>query len=241
MARLLPLLVLIVSVTFAVSPFFVTNFAGFDPNLFPVPQENPPVQPAGWAFAIWGLLYVWLIVSAGYGLLKRADHPQWQPARPWLFLSLGLGTFWLAMAEQTVLGATILIWVMLILALKALWATPKRDRWWLQAPVATYAGWLTAASSVSVGLVLGGWGLMDQTAAALVALVIALVLGLGVQLKLGRAPGYGAALIWALAAVVARNANPVNTPVAALAALGVIALVVALVMVRRKRKAAATA
>lgn len=30
-----------------------------------MPQVDPPVQPAGWAFSIWSEIYLWLIVSAG--------------------------------------------------------------------------------------------------------------------------------------------------------------------------------
>ena len=40
---------------FAVSPLFTQGFNGFEPDQFPVPQDDPPVQPAGYAFSIWGL------------------------------------------------------------------------------------------------------------------------------------------------------------------------------------------
>ena len=46
------LLCFVLSLSFAASPFFVTDFAGFDPSLFPVPQDNPPVQPAGYALSL---------------------------------------------------------------------------------------------------------------------------------------------------------------------------------------------
>ena len=52
---LIAALCFILSIVFAASPFLVQDFAGFDPNQFPVPQDNPPVQPAGYAFAIWGI------------------------------------------------------------------------------------------------------------------------------------------------------------------------------------------
>ena len=123
---------------------------------------------------------------------------------------------------------------MLVTALPALFRTPRRDRWWLQAPLALYAGWLTAAFSASVGLVLAGWGLMAETPAALVALCFALVVGVTVQMRLGRAPGYGLALIWALVAIATKNAAVPNLPVAALAGAG--AAVVLLVVIMRTRR-----
>ncbi|PTX01588.1 hypothetical protein [Pararhodobacter aggregans] len=236
MTRLIPALLLLAAILFAASPLFVTSFAGFDPALFPVPQDNPPVQPAPYTFAIWGLLYTWLIVSSAFGLWKRAGDPAWQPARPWLLASLGLGIFWLPVAERSVIAATVLIWAMLALALVALFRTRRHDRWWFQAPVATYAGWLLAASSVSVGLILAGWGVMEATPAALVALALALVLGLTVQWKVLRAPGLGLALIWALIGVAVNNSSPLNMPVLGLALLGVVAFVVMLALGRRQRR-----
>ena len=238
MTRLMPALVLLAAILFAASPLFVTSFAGFDPALFPVPQQNPPVQPAPYTFAIWGLLYGWLIVSSIFGLLRRAEDPAWQPVRPWLLASLVMGIFWLPLAERSFIGATVLIWAMLGAALMALFASRRHDRWWLQAPVATYAGWLIAASSVSVGLYLAGWGVLGPTPAALVGLALALALGLAVQARALRAPGVGLALIWALIGVAVRNAAPLNLPVMGLALAGAAAFAVLLAMGRRQRRRA---
>jgi len=47
------ILVLIAALAFAITPFLSPEFGGFDPNLYPMPQDDPPVQPAGWAFSIW--------------------------------------------------------------------------------------------------------------------------------------------------------------------------------------------
>ncbi|MFN4099650.1 MAG: hypothetical protein ACK4GT_07725 [Pararhodobacter sp.] len=222
MKRILPILLLLAAIGFAASPLFVTSFAGFDPTLFPVPQVDPPVQPAGYAFSIWSLIFAWLVVSAGFGLFFRAEDPRWQPMRPALLASLAMGIFWLALAERSAIGATLLIWAMLLTALVALARTSRQDRWLQQAPVAIYAGWLTAAASVSLGLLIAGWGWLEQTPAALVALCVALALGIGMQLWLRRAPEYGLTIVWALVAVVVANIAPVNVPVAVLAALGVV-------------------
>ena len=86
-------LVAVATLTFAISPFFVP-FDGFDPNQYPVPQDEPPVQPAGYAFSIWGLIYLWLLVHGVFGLLRRVDDPQWDRTRWPLFASLGVGTGW---------------------------------------------------------------------------------------------------------------------------------------------------
>ena len=40
---------------------------GYDPGQFPVVIARPSIQPAGYAFAIWGLIYAWLMAHAGFG------------------------------------------------------------------------------------------------------------------------------------------------------------------------------
>lgn len=216
--------VLVAALAFAASPFFAAGFNGFEPSQFPVPQDDPPVQPAGYAFSIWGLIYLWLIAGAAFGLLRRRDEEDWQPARPLLTLSLAIGATWIPAANASVPLATVLIWAMLGTALWALFRVGDEDRVWQLSPVAIYAGWLTAASSVSVGLVLAGYGFMAGTPAALVALAIGLAIALTVQYRLHRAPEYGLTVIWALVAIIVSNTQPANIAVIGLAVLGIAAI-----------------
>ena len=220
MMRLAPALHLVAALAFALSPLLSSGFAGFTPDQYPVPQDDPPVQPAGYAFSIWGVIYLWLIIGAGFGLLRRAASADWAAMRWWLIASLALGAFWIEVANASPLWATALIWTMLALALVALLRAGRADRWWQRSPVALYAGWLTAASSVSIGLVLAGWGWMGQTPAALLALLVALALALAVQRARPDTPEYSAAVVWALVGVVVSNLDPVNPMVLALAGVG---------------------
>jgi hypothetical protein len=212
------------AVLFAISPAFVQDFGGFSPDQFPVPQDEPPVQPEGYAFAIWGVIYLWLVVGLGFGLWKRREDALWHPMRLALIPSLAVGSVWLAVAVASPVWASVLIWVMLITALMALFRSPVEDRWYAALPLGLYAGWLSAASCVSLGLLAAGYGYLDATTAALAAIFLALVLASAVQSQLGRAPSYGIAVIWALIAVVVQNLGS-NATVAALAAGGAIALV----------------
>lgn len=221
---LIALLTFLLAIGFALSPFFVSGFNGFSPDQFPIPQDNPPVQPAGYAFSIWGLIYVWLIVGMGWGLWKRHEDYLWHDMRLPLALSLFVGCFWLAVAVASPIWASVLIWVMLVSALYALFRAPREDRGFAALPVGLYAGWLSAASCVSLGLLAAGYGWMSGPTAGLVFVGLAIVIAAGVQSSLMRAPTYGIGVIWALVAVVVANVATAPS-VAALAAGGAIALI----------------
>ncbi|MCE8009587.1 hypothetical protein [Aestuariivita sp.] len=197
--------VLVTAVSFGASSFVIPDFGGFDADQFPVPQEDPAVQPAGYAFAIWAVIYLWLLAGAAFGVLARADAPDWEEMRPYLVMSLAVGTSWLAVAKLSAFAAAILIWAMLIPALLALFRAPLLDRWWARAPIGLYAGWLSAASFVALGLVLAGWGVMGEVQAAILCLVLATALASVIQVALEGVPEYGAAVVWALLAVAVNN------------------------------------
>lgn len=221
MIRKMSLITLLAALAFALSPLLSSGFNGFAPDQFPIPQDNPPVQPAGYAFAIWGVIYVWLIAGAAYGIWDRATDPDWEPMRPALIVSLIIGAGWIPVAQLSPLWATVLIWAMLMTAVLALLRAGQADHMWLRAPIALYAGWLTAASSVALGLILAGYGYVDAQVAAYGGITLALVIALLVQALRPDAPAYPAAVIWALVGVLVANLDGPNWGVLALVTLGI--------------------
>ncbi|PHP29236.1 hypothetical protein [Limimaricola cinnabarinus] len=223
--------ILALSISFAVAPLLSSPFSGFTADQLPNPQIDPPVQPAGWAFSIWGLIYLWLIVSAAHGVWKRSDAEDWHRARLPLLVALGVGTPWLAIANASAIWATITIFVMAAGAIGAFLAAPARDIWWFRVPVGIFAGWLSAASFVSLGSTAAGYGLvMGQTGWAILCVFLATLLALAVQSRRPRAASYGLAVAWALIAIVV--ANGLTLPgLVALASL--VAILGALALARR--------
>ena len=221
MTRTFAVLTFLAAVAFAASPFLSSGFNGFAANQFPNPQIDPPIQPAGYAFSIWGLIYLWLIAGTGFGAFARPRAQDWRSARLPLLVSLGVGSFWIAVAQVSVIWATVMIWVMLITALMALARSGGEDRWLQREPVGAYAGWLTAASSVSLGLVLAGYGFTSQTVAAYIGLLLALGIAVGMQKLRPDSIAYAAAVIWALVGVIVANVAPVNAGVIGLSVIGI--------------------
>jgi len=224
MQRFKAILTLLAAVAFLLSPFFSSGFNGFSAGQFPVPQVDPPVQPAGYAFSIWGLIYLGLLAGAVYGLVRRANDPGWDAARWPLIASLVVGAAWIPIANRSVFGATVLIWLMLVTAVLALLAAGKNDRLWLRSPIALYAGWLTAASCVALGLVLAGYGWLGGTAAALICISLALAIAVIVQSARPDTPEYSMAVVWALVGVIVSNTDPLNWTVLGLCGIGIAVL-----------------
>lgn len=225
------LLVLVATLAF-VAGSYVVSFSGFAPDQFPVPQVDPPVQPAGYAFAIWGVIFLWLVASAVFGVMRRAGDPAWDAVRPALIVSVGVGAAWNSVANASPVAATVLIWVMLVTAILALSKAPAADRPWLSWPIGLYAGWLTAASCVALGLLAAGYGLVGAEAAAFGAVIAAAVLA-GSLVRATANLAYAVAVIWALVALVVKNGTDVI--VASAAAIGAIVTLAALLVTSRTR------
>ncbi|MDB6177195.1 tryptophan-rich sensory protein [Paracoccus sp. Z330] len=235
MTRFLSLLVLIAALAFVASPFLFGQFQGYPPELFPVPQDEPPVQPVGWAFSIWGVIYAWLVAGSGFGLIARHSDDDWSAMRWPLLSSLIMGFFWIPLAGNAPVPATVLILAMAIAAIVAMLRAGSGDRWWQLLPIGIYAGWLTAASGVSLGIVLGGYGIMSPFWAAVLSLIAVCAVTLVVQKARPDCQSYSLAVVWALLGVVAANLSPASPAIVVVAALGGLAVVAQLVRMRFAR------
>ncbi|MBU2956241.1 tryptophan-rich sensory protein [Paracoccus sp. 1_MG-2023] len=215
--RNLAIAVLVAAVAFALSPVIFPGFAGYDGDLFPVPQNDPPIQPAGWAFAIWGPIYLWLIVGAGYGAWRRSGDEDWRPMRAPLLASLGVGFLWIPVAQSLPGLATIMILLMWAGAVLAMIRAGRGDRWFQVRPVALYAGWLTAASGVSVGIWLAGHGILPGIPAAILCLAGVTAVTIAVQGLRPDAPLFAGSVIWALTGIAIANVERGNPALVVLA------------------------
>ena len=135
MTRYLPHLTLLFAILFALSPRASDGFNGFTPDQFPVVQDRWPVQPAGWAFSIWGVIYLWLIAASAWGLRKAPKDADWQAMRAPLLISLIVGTFWIAAANAAPVLATAMIVVMAVAAVMAFLRAGASDPFWQIGPV----------------------------------------------------------------------------------------------------------
>ncbi|KQB15237.1 hypothetical protein H9N28_03700 [Rhodobacter capsulatus] len=235
--RLLAPLVLITTLTFAGSPFLTDGFRGFTPSQFPVVADRWPVQPIGWAFSIWGAIYLWLIAGAAYGLVRAWRDEGWQEMRPALILSLAVGSFWITVANLQPVLATVMLIFMAATAIAAFLRAPRGRGGaglWGAGPVGLYAGWVTAACGVAIAITLGGQGVLTGQQAAYLSLTGVTLTALVVVWRRPDVPSYAFGAGWALFGVIVSNARAGDWPVLALALVGLLLVAATLLLRRRK-------
>jgi len=198
------IVVLLLALAFAVSPFLSNGFGGFYRESFPVQVDRWPAQPAGWAFSIWGVIYMALILAAAWAVWRPQAMPGWGRSAWPLGISLLIGAFWVETAMRSPPLATVMI---LIMAPMAIWAMFRAGPGWREwAPIGLYAGWLTAASGVALSAVATGYGIMPARIAAIALIMCVLIAVVWVASARPRAWTYRAGVIWALFGVIVANA-----------------------------------
>lgn len=199
-----------------------------------------PLLPAGWAFAIWGPIYLGFAVYAGYQLLPRQRGRELHRRTGWwLAASAVLNAAWvLAFGARWVLLAELLL-IALLVTLATVFGRLSREpagdateRVAFRGPVALYTGWVSLATVVGTAAT-GVWvGLPGDTAIAAVAAVVVLLAAAAivawVVLSGTAVVAYAVAAVWALGGIA------LNEPPGAVVVAGAIAIVVVLAAVARR-------
>lgn len=174
------------------------------------------ITPAGWAFSIWGLLYLGSLVFAVYQALpaqrqnELLAHVRWPAAGA--FLGNALWAAYTQVFGLSVISVAIILFTLVcLLSNYRTFAELDRgfsgsERWCVVLPLSALASWLTVASIVNIAASLRFHGVEGEEAAPLVAAAVLLVAGViaVAALRSGRGnPAYALVFLWALSAVYA--------------------------------------
>ena len=172
--------------------------------------------PAGYAFAIWGIIYLALVAQAIYlvwsAFSKKTDSDFISQMGPYLIMTncLNAAWLWFWLTEKTGLSAL----VILILNLRMnLPSQRKSGNWLVRVPISIYAGWITVATVANISAYLAkigwtGWGISEITWAIVMIAIAALVnIIIVFSRNLIAFPLVG---VWALLAISVRHAGTVN-------------------------------
>jgi hypothetical protein len=194
----------------------------------PISDANlSPVTPAGWAFAIWALIYAGSLVLAVYqllpGQLPRRVHRKtgW-----WLIGAFTASTVWVPLFGTRVIWLSQVAIIMLVICLIFVArrftrigpAENAAEPFAFRLPVMLYLGWATLACIAGFGAMFRSWGMSPdsrQTSEVGVALVLsATIASLFVVGRLAAIAGFLIAALWGFIAVaVATYAEDVRVAV----------------------------
>jgi benzodiazapine receptor len=209
--------------------------------------------PAGYVFAIWGLIYLGLVAYAVYQALPaQRENPRLVKIGYWFVLSCVANIAWIFLWHYNQFPPNLLAMLSLLGLLLAIYLAlgiGKRqvspgERWLVHLPFSVYLGWITVATIANVTDVLdyvkwSGWGLEPQVW-AVIMLLVGLAVGFLMALRHGDV-AYNLVLVWAFAGIgVSQAATPLVANAAwVVTVLTVVLLAVGLVLYRRKPALAA--
>ena len=243
------LLVLLLSLAMPVVSWF-SQQAAFGPTNKEISDQYPTlVVAAGYAFAIWGLIFLWDVVFGVWQLSSRRGVPGSAVARIRLPAALGfaLTALWMPVFSQQIYWlALLVIWsslACLVLCAVRLSRDPTPEpgqTWFAWLPLSLHAGWLSLVAFLNTAQVIVAYGLASTTHMlgwSLVLFLLAALLLLMMNLRMRGNIDYALAALWALVAVFAKQSNSglPGADTAAWVALGIaVLLALQTLLLRRK-------
>lgn len=227
-----------------------TTFLG-GKNTADISDANPTlVTPAGYVFAIWGIIYVLLGIFVIYQAFYRGQERSFQNQIGWLFVgSSALNIMWLFAWQYEYLSLSVIIMILLLATLILIYIrldigrakVERSTRLAVHLPFSVYLGWITIAtigniSAMLVSLKWDGFGISPETW-AVVIILIAVIIAIMVSV-MRRDVAYALVVIWAFVGIyVSQSSNQtIATLLLAGAAVVAIALLVSLFGARIRSK-----
>jgi hypothetical protein len=186
------------------------------------------VTPAGYVFAIWGVIYLALIGYAIYQALPaQASDPHLRAIGPVFALNGGLNVLWLWMWHNLWIGWSLLVMLGLLATLIVIYLRLRDASAWLRLPFSIYLGWISIATIANASIFLvdadwGRFGLPEVTWAVIILSVGALIASLVAWRE--RDLAYVGVFVWAYIGIAA---NQAAYPAVGRTAYGALVLIVA--------------
>jgi translocator protein len=169
--------------------------------------------PAGYVFAIWGLIYLALIGFAVYQALpSQRENPRLRRIGYLYAVSSALNILWIFFWHFNVFLGAIIVMLGLLATLIAIYlrlgirTAPVKtaEKWLVNVPFSIYLGWISVATIANASQFLdyvnwSGWGISDQ-GWAIIMILAATFIGL-LMVLLRRDIAYTLVLVWALAGI----------------------------------------
>ena len=214
-------------------------------NLYPT-----LITPAGYVFAIWGVIYILLGVFVVYQALPREKGKEYQSKIGGLFvLSSLLNVTWLFFWQNEILSLSVVVMFLLLVSLIAIYlrlnigksTASLREKLAIHLPFSVYLGWITIASTANVAALLvsigwDGFRISLETRSVLI-IIVPLLITLTV-ITIRKDIAFALVIVWALLGIMAnQNDNPnIVITIEVSVFIEVVALAAVIILNRLKRK-----
>jgi benzodiazapine receptor len=207
------------------------------------------VTPAGYVFAIWGVIYALLLVFVVFQALpSKREQPFLGKISVFFVLSSVLNVSWLLLWHYDQIALSVVLMFALLASLILIYlrlnigkATVSwKEKVCVHLPFSVYLGWITVASIANVAAALvsvqwNGFGLASDLWSVLV-IAVALLIALAV-IATRRDVAYGLVLVWALVGIaVKQSAYPSIALAAEVSAVIIAVALVTVTLVYRLKK-----
>ncbi|GAB6992074.1 TspO/MBR family protein [Paenibacillus pini] len=189
------------------------------------------LTPAGYAFMIWGLIYLLLLGFIIYQSKRSSEtRDSVLSIGPWFIISCLLNVGWLLLWQYLYIELSVVVMALLLISLIVLYLKTRRihyptlgEMWLVKLPFSLYLGWISVATIVNVGVALeknnwDGFGLSDATW-AIIMLIVGTVLAVLVSFPY-RDSIYPLVFVWAYIAIAVKHQDTNNVFITALIAAG---------------------
>jgi hypothetical protein len=202
------------------------------------------ITPAGYVFAIWGLIYTLLAAFVVYQALPSQRNKEFQTQISGFFiLSCVFNVVWIFLWGSNLVVASLVPIFGLLFSLMAIYlrlrigktAASMKEKACVQLPFSVYFGWITVAAAANVAAALSSVGWVKWTADDAVWGILAGVILLAVTLTVLAARkdvSYGLVAVWAFVGIAVNQSEVPTIVYAAYSYAAILAVAIAAVVVR---------
>jgi hypothetical protein len=205
------------------------------PNLF---------VPSGITFAIWGVIYLLLILFAIYQARdffkkEKIEMPYLTKITPFFILASAANIIWIFLWHYEQVALSLIAMLILLISLIAIYIKlkvgqqqiPLKEKIFIHVPFSVYLGWITVATiaNITAWLVIINWdglGISDVTWTIIVLCVATLLTLIIIYKK--RDIAYSLVIIWALLGIVIKRMQD-QTEIATTATIAIVIIIIAII------------
>ncbi|MBL8095794.1 MAG: hypothetical protein JNL73_16585 [Anaerolineales bacterium] len=207
--------------------------------------------PAGYVFAIWGVIYLGLIAFAVFQALPaQRENPRLQATGWWIALGGLANGVWIFLWHYESFALTVVVMLALLATLIVTYlrlgigrtAVPAAEAWAVRVPFSIYLGWITVATVANVTSLLDdlnwdGFGIAPEIWMGLVLVAVVTIATMMAFTR--RDVAYALVILWALAGISVKHAAVAAVAIPTWVAFGLVALTLASAFLVRRRTLAA--